>query len=456
MMKNAKQRRKLAERAGDFFRASLFFGAVTLSSFGIGGCSLTGWTVDKKGFVPLNSRTITRDIGLKKVENMKFDFSDPFLEGKDYKVRVEKSLNETRYHLTGKREEATLEECLWETKKDADVSMIVLSSLAMGAIGASIAEDPAGGFLVGAVLGIGGGSMYTPEKCENRETRTGIRKVELSEERIERKLLGEKQIYRKMPARNTTVWVTRQGPYGFRSYPTNESGVLNISSFSQSFSLFGSERELKERLNEIPLLQQVNPIAFGHIKSLILGEAYKASAEFYLETRENSSETEKVENASKKVQIPGFGIPEDAIYRAVSDFVNKKINSSIASVRIKIRDSGTLIGIRNANIRLAPVGAPSRSELAGEYFTGNLREYAEGNITDYLTASREMQNCNPEESFVLYLPAEVELEVTHPGYNFVRGKIKINKKDTERTVYMVDRGSKVRIDMTPEGQGRIE
>jgi hypothetical protein len=65
-------------------------------------------------------------------------------------------------------------------------------------------------------------------------------------------------------------------------------------------------------------------------------------------------------------------------------------------------------------------------------------------------------NVGSSSSFEVYNPSRMHVEFTNPDYRFVEGDIFVNKVGMKKTVYMADKGSKVRIEESKDGNGKIE
>jgi hypothetical protein len=139
----------------------------------------------------------------------------------------------------------------------------------------------------------------------------------------------------------------------------------------------------------------------------------------------------------------------------VEQFVDEEINSHVKSLTFVVKDDISHIPIKHSNFDFK-LNAPRKEDLVGEYFTQNLKDYAEECVVDYLEGDTIIENCPERVLFKIYAPSRVQIEVTNPNYNFVSGMIDVKDQNLEKKVYMIDKGSKIRVQDAGDERGRIE
>ena len=174
-----------------------------------------------------------------------------------------------------------------------------------------------------------------------------------------------------------------------------------------------------------------------------------------VETNETSTSSKIVKNSSRTFNLEGSQVTDGAIYGMVRQFVNEEINSHIKSLTFIVKDNVTHVPINGSNFEFR-LNAPQKDDLAGKYFTQELKKYAKKYIRDYLEGNTMIGGVPNIASYNIYSPSRIQVEVTNPDYNFVFGVIDIKDKDVEKKVYMKDKGRKIRVQDADNERGRIE
>jgi hypothetical protein len=455
--------------------------ALMLSAASMGifnGCATMGpWQEIRREERPTGvERTVTRNIGTKDIDTKTFEISDVYIEDDVYKTKITESLKRETYSLEEKVRVKKFNEIAIEQRKDegagvaAGVALGILfgvgGAIGGGVLGKKIDEgineelgineegDSFLPVLLWSILGGAGGLSLgiklgeSVNQTERRERNIGI-KEESSREDVTETFLGQNLVYENIPAS------VKFGIVG--KSPTYQIWDGIISWTNTNPNLFTSRERLESKLDELPLVQEIKPETRELLRERLLESISEASETITIETREESSNPNLIiENCTKKLKFDYYQLKDEAIYNIVRQFVDEEINSSIKTLNFVVRDDLTHVLIRGSNFEFE-TDAPSKSELAEKYFTGRLKNYAENCILDYLNGSGIIKNLPEKVEFKVYSPSNIFLEVTHPEYNFVSGEIAIEKdRDTKRTIYMVDKGSKIRLQNSKESIGRIE
>jgi len=429
----------------------------------LGGCATT---VQKKFEPTGNERIITTRSGYEKTQKKIFDISEPVLEGESYKIDVKESLKETNYETVNTSKEREFREI--EVKKSAS-GMNILPPILLGFLGSYVGKSKNSapnpektvdtgaliGFLVGA--GLGGLIVAIHPITKKSEVKTGRTQKQTESLGTEKKILNESLIYNNRPAKNTNVLISHGSKKGYLK--TSNDGYLYINWKTAEF--FGvnwnsSEEILKKDMEYFnPLIKGIKPAAMKQIKPVLNEMISTKNLELLLETiGEPSSSLEEIENDSKRIVLRGYNLEDEAIYRAVKDFVNRKINPKIKTLEFSVNDITTHIPIDGSTFTIK-TQVPSKSSLTEEFFSEKIKNYAENCIKDYLTGTTKVEDVDRIVRFDVYAPSEILVEVTHPDYKFVSGDIPIYD-NMEKTVYMVDKGTKVRVEEESKQAGRIE
>ena len=283
---------------------------------------------------------------------------------------------------------------------------------------------------------------------------------ELLEDRTtEKKFLNKNLVYENNPASGISVKLSGEGEY--KMYTTDNEGELNVSKFidllhPRYFFRNYSERELEERIGNIFLVQQIKPRTLETLMEDLIQAISPKEINIKVETKENPIlQYVKIVNDSETFKFKGSQLTDDAIYQVVREFVDEEINSHIKSLTFVVKDNVSHVPIDGSNFDFK-LNAPRKEDLAREYFTQDLKNYAQRCIKNYIEGNTMIGDCPSRVFFDIYAPSMIQVEITNPDYNFVSGGIFMDDEDLEKKVYMVDKGSKIRVQDADNERGRIE
>lgn len=388
--------------------AGLMLSAASLGVFG--GCATTTpWervrTDSRETGI---EQTVTRDVGNQTIKRRGFEISDNYIEDEVYKTQITESLKNIVCSIEGKRTVKTYDEIVIEERKNG----------------------------------------LFPAKKERRENKIGTRE-KYSEEKFFADLVREEQIYSNQPGKEVKFGVAGKDAL----HQTDAGGVISWG-ISKPY-VFVSREGLEKRLEELPLVKEIKPETRERLRERLLEAISSYSEQVTIETRESpAGDLEVIKNATKTLNFDYYTLREEDVYNVVRQFVDEEINPSIKTLKFNVREDLTHVPISGSNFEFT-ADSPSKADLLDKYFEGTLKIRAENFILDYLHGSPLLKNCSEKFELPVYSPSNIFLEVTHPEYNFVDGEIGIDG-DMEKTVYMIDKGSKVRLQNAEESIGRIE
>ena len=471
----------------------LMLSAATLPIFN--GCSTIGpWVEGGRDYVPTGvERKVEKEVSKETTKEKTFEISDLIEKDNSYFVGVSNSLWETNYQSKDISRIKQLREVMNEERevKKLDANQIALRGVLPPVIGtgggailyialSGSSKDSSSkyqdkgfntnGFitstLIGAGLGIALSSFlewtYVKNKKPEIETRQKItgrtREGSPIYESTEKSFSNEGWAYQNQPAKSLRVKLSLGE--GFDYFCTDENGELNLSSILRE-DLFlpgqnASESYLEKVVRNNPLVGQIKTPVLDVLLKDFINSVDRYNHSLTVATDESSSQTEKIQNASKDFIISTYEINDRAVYDIVRKFVEKEINPSIQPVKIYVRDFLSHTPISNSTFQFT-TDAPSKAWLAGEYFTGELREFAEKSIPDYLIGSKVIQNCPDNFVVMFYNPSKAFVEVINPNYNFRSGEFYTPNWLTKPLIIdMAEKGKKVRVEESKEELGPLE
>lgn len=431
--------------------APLMLSATLISN--LNGCmTVSPWQIDRIVSTTGQTQISNREIGTKIKKEKEFKISDFYLVGNEYQAKVTESLKETDYNLYEQTRTTKVYDRVFERQvTEISYEPLMIGGLGLlGLIGGGVMSngDQPLFILLGLSLGMGvGGSLKMSPAVTVKTREKGTR------ERIE--FSGDGRIEAPL---TTRLIYSENNPgeiaIGFKNDKTFFTDISGKIILLESENVYFTKERLAERLKDFPLMQQIKP----NIKSKLEGKILKATTPKIInptiETRESSFDSDlTIINDSKYLQVEIYKIESDLIYSVVGQFVDEEINAKIKPVKFKVEDRLTHFPIRNSHFRFNS-SAPSKSELAGEYFTGELKEFAKSIVNDYLIGE-SFNECNEALIMQIYCPSKINLEVVHFDYNFVQGEFEV-KTNRDKKVYMIDKGQKVRLATEKESLGGIE
>ena len=465
---------KLVEKLKEIPKIALLSAAVLSASV---GCA-TPWETVGTEYRPtgIEREVVTGTTIEKEKELLAFEISEPYIEGKEYEVQITESLEEVNSQINTIGTEEEFRKFLILKRETGPNRLKVLpymsgiiggGGMIAGMIFGTEFAEPAGpillGGLAGGLAGAATGALLT--LCFPKSTtQTGKRRTNetiqrLSDSRTTERIPGENLVvYQNEPASGISVKLSGEGKD--KMYLTDNEGELNVSQFvdllnPQYFFRNYTDRELEKRFANIPLVQQIKPKTLESLMEDFMQVVSPKEVRLTASTEEESSAEFGVENDSKTFNVKGVELTDEVIYDVVRQFVNEEINSQIKSLTFIVRDNVTRVPINGSNFEFE-LYAPRKEDLAGQYFTQDLRDYAQRCIRNYLEESIMIGDLPSKVFFDIYSPAMVRVEITNPDYHFVSGTILMEDENLEKEVYMVDKGSKIRVQDADNERGRIE
>lgn len=457
------------------FSQAAVMSAAILSA--LSGCA-TPWRVVQSNWYSTGGRERIYDKSDYDEElTRKFDISIPYLN-KIYKTRIDELSTQKKYETKHFKDREPVREVAIEQREvDYLTIPLALGGTILGtAITSAIptgndyvvkTKDKAGVILAGAGLGFFGGLLLgisLPKIPEVRTNNTGRTDYDIFPGSSARSYTGEVVKYQRK-AVNINAEMSAEGKTA--KVRTDSNGELNLSDFIESlnsgyffrsayFSSNDSSRsELEKRIKNIPIIKDIKPQTLEVLMDDIVDGLSGKNITVDITTKEGSSQSyETIINVSKSFIISGGELSNNTVYGIIKKFVDREINSRINSLTFNVKDITTHIPIKNSNFN-TDVEAPSKEELLSQYFTGALIEDCKRFVLDYLRGAELSEGLGDKVVFYVYTPAKVSLEITNPNYKYVGGEVLVDK-DIKKTVEMVDKGDKLRVEGETNAAGKIE
>lgn len=432
----------------------LMLSAAIFSS--VNSCITVGpWTPVSTESEVISSTPYQESMGNLTRKEKKLDISEFALKENSYQAKVTESLEEVTSTLIEFGNAVQFGDMqVQEQKTTTDLrDLIVLGGGIAGMLLTKIMvdspdrDDFLGWGSLGALTGFGLKAIL-PKPMSTVETRKEYlrRRWETTPSGRKEEPLGRTLVYS-----GGNPGVISVGIVGKGTFKTDSDGII---SFGESKTMYLTRESLTKGLKDYPLIEQIKPAIRGKLEERILEAISSRTVTGVIETRESSTNPElSIINGAREFNLPIYEIKDEIIYSVITQFVEEEINPKIKPVKFSVEDQLTHFPIRDSQFKFDVV-APSKSELADEYFTLALKEHAMSKISDYLRGKTTLE-CLDTLSVQTYCPSRMDLEIVSKGYNFVRGTLYI-WTGVEKTVYMVDLGQKLRVESVTGSVGSIE
>jgi hypothetical protein len=430
----------------------------------LSGCA-TGWQAVREDWRQLDRTPNYESINEKKTEtNKQFDIPSILTIGGEYFADVKQKSTQEVFNETSTRDFVRYKKVLQEKNTTTFPIYTLIGIPSMAALAGIYAKanheedrvisiDIGLGAILGALVGGGLDYLIGAKSEKSRIRETGDVKEVLENEKIQRERISS--YINELPAGGIKVVIN-----GINCR-TDLNGKANVSDAIESAypnyfcrqSDF-SGKGMENRIRTIPLVTGLKPKTLDMLMKKLVGEADPVMINISLRTDEKPSQGEKITNWTGTAKVNGYKLSDEDIYKVIGDFINQDINSRIGTIRFDLKDLVSRTPIDGATFAYK-TNAPSKEDLINQYFNEKLKSFADSRIKDYL-AGGGWFNVGDSTNLEVYSPSMMHVEFTNPDYRFVEGDVFVNKPGMKKIVYMADKGSKVRIDSTNDGNGKIE
>lgn len=230
---------------------------------------------------------------------------------------------------------------------------------------------------------------------------------------------------------------------------TNQEGVADFLfdetkfPYNQAFS----KESLEKKLESSTLVNDIKDKYRTDLINDILKRVEETQKTAIIRTDEGyTTEINYVRNDSKTTEIKIYEIPEEKIYLVLEDFINQEINSKIKEARIRLIDESTHTPIQDAKLDIE-TEAPTKIEVAKQYFEDDLLKWSVTKIKNYLTGQETIKyDSNGEAIFSVYILSAYKTESTHHKYAFAKFNFDFSDpKKLKQTVEMSQDPQKIRL-----------
>lgn len=268
------------------------------------------------------------------------------------------------------------------------------------------------------------------------------------------------QIYSNKPSRNTKVKIF-SNYLGFEQNVVKSDGngevEVNIKSTPEGWAF--TKEALVDKIKGWKLIKDIK----GPIREKLLPSIEnKIQSKEYLIRIETVEEWVKddgtIVNDAKEIYVKGEEVTTDEIYNIIKKFIDEKINSQIEGVTLTVRDDESHTGIPDAKLEMK-VQAPTKEDLADDFFEGELLSWAVAQIKDYKRENATVHtNSAGDAEFNIFVPSELEIEAAHPKYHYLKDSVRLAGQKLDKYLEMTELGKKIRIadpDKDKEKKSRI-
>ena len=307
-----------------------------------------------------------------------------------------------------------------------------------------------------------GQEIYTKE--ETYENKTGNSEVRTIEDRIVTD--NNEVLISSNPAVNLSLKLGGNG-IGFKSYliSTNKKGIASAEIVKLPYNYAFSRDVLLKKIRSWDKIKGLSPSFVDSVIERINDRIYDSSLMMYVETSGKEHEGFDVVNDSERIPIIVKHVKEKDVYDSIDDLsrekeeqtqterqnyirrVAYKLNSSIMTFNIYVEDKISHAKIP-ADITITSY-APSPESILDDYFSGNELRQALSLVRGYSSSGESitMSTYSGAMSFYLYVPSKYHIRIINPNYHFIEGDIDLMSSDLDRIVRMVDKGTKIRVDI---------
>lgn len=227
---------------------------------------------------------------------------------------------------------------------------------------------------------------------------------------------------------------------------TDDKGHVSSQIASEPYNWAFTGHDLLRKVESWETLQYVKSDVSSKVLSFLSEEMYLKEYPITIETIQMPSrDYSKVENDRAEIMIPGVEVHPDAVYSACRTFIDRKINSRIKQATIKLKNIDSHARISLATFE-GTIVAPSKQGLLSPYFKEPLMDWASSEVLDYTVGDFSTTSGDDGSIvFSVYVPCTMELEITHPKYYFAKQAISFTEESLEKTIYMAELGTKMRV-----------
>jgi hypothetical protein len=215
---------------------------------------------------------------------------------------------------------------------------------------------------------------------------------------------------------------------GIAEIPISKDKILRIS-------------DLETAYYNHPYSKLVNSNYAEEFKNLVIKNYKKNQAILKIETRENSTNTVKITNASKTISYNYYSITEESFRAALQQFVDKYINNNLIEYSIS-----KIIALPNNDTLSSPTTIASNikntESLVTPYFSGQLASAAQNCISNKIVTADEQRVKNYLNDRFYFIPgSDIVIKSYHPSYPNYYCVYQINTK--ANTISVREKGLEV-------------
>lgn len=226
----------------------------------------------------------------------------------------------------------------------------------------------------------------------------------------------------------------------------SNKGTAKVKILEDILEFEFKKEDLIDQIKTWREIKEIKEPTRSKLLPLILNYIENKEYQIHIETIDQSTELKEVTNDKKTISVSGYKLPTEKIYLVLEDFINQEINSKIKEARIRLIDESTHTPVKNATLEIE-TKAPTKQELAKQYFEDSLLEWSTSKIKDYITGQETMNyDDNGEAVLPVYTLNNYSTESTHSKYAFAKVNLDFNDpKKLKQTIEMSQDPQKIRI-----------
>lgn len=308
------------------------------------------------------------------------------------------------------------------------------------------------------------GVFRTPSVNEKPTGKTKTEITKQGEWKID-KLEATNIIYKNKPAPNTKIECNSEffkfkyddsgKSFSFLTTKTNEKGIAQVLITETPENWSFTKDQLIDKIKNWYIAKNIKEPAKLILMPFIIKKIKDKEHQIRIKTIEQSIGNTIINNYGKILYIKGKQIKTDEIYDILKSFIDKEINSKIKPIEITVQEKNSHMELPDVKLEMI-LQAPAKKDLADDYFTGELLNWAVAQIKNYKTGKfSQYTDRQGKIRFNVYIPSKFRFETKHIKFHAFEKSTTFNKDNLTKILRLIDIGTKIRIEGKEKKGGEL-